>query len=85
MTVRLPAIVLAMICFISGSASAETNLKPIDPAALRKVIEATAKELMLPGAMVLSARHNCESSRCPPLDAYQNANSPRHAADFAGR
>ncbi len=53
MTVRLPAIVLAMICFISGSASAETNLKPIDPAALRKVIEATAKELMLPGAMVL--------------------------------
>jgi D-alanyl-D-alanine carboxypeptidase len=30
-----------------------TSLKPFDPAALQGVVEATAKELLLPGAMVL--------------------------------
>jgi D-alanyl-D-alanine carboxypeptidase len=30
-----------------------TNLKPLDPVALQGVVEATAKELLLPGAMVL--------------------------------
>jgi D-alanyl-D-alanine carboxypeptidase len=47
------AIVVAVACFISGTAEAATNLKPFDPVVLRGIVEATAKELMLPGAMVL--------------------------------
>jgi D-alanyl-D-alanine carboxypeptidase len=38
---------------MGGTAEATTNLKPFDPVALRGVVEATAKELLLPGAMVL--------------------------------
>src|SRR5262245_66048796 len=40
-------------CSVGGRAEATTNLKPFDPVALRGVVEATAKELLLPGAMVL--------------------------------
>jgi len=40
-------------CSIGATAEATTNLKPFDPVALRGVVEATAKELLLPGAMVL--------------------------------
>jgi CubicO group peptidase (beta-lactamase class C family) len=38
--------------FRRTSASA-SNLKPFDPVAFHHTVEATAKELMLPGAMVL--------------------------------
>jgi D-alanyl-D-alanine carboxypeptidase len=38
---------------MSGTAEGTTNLKPFDPVALQSVVEATAKELLLPGAMVL--------------------------------
>jgi hypothetical protein len=41
------------VCFVSETAEAATNLKPFDPVALQSVVEATAKELLLPGAMVL--------------------------------
>ena len=34
-------------------AASATNLKPIEPLALQNVVEATARELLLPGAMVL--------------------------------
>jgi D-alanyl-D-alanine carboxypeptidase len=53
MTARKLAIVVAVACSISGTAEATTNLKPFDPVALQSVVEATAKELLLPGAMVL--------------------------------
>jgi D-alanyl-D-alanine carboxypeptidase len=53
MTTRILAIVVAVACSISGTAGATTNLKPFDPVALQGVVEATAKELLLPGAMVL--------------------------------
>jgi hypothetical protein len=46
-------IVVAVACSVSGTAEATTNLKPFDPVALQGVVEATAKELLLPGAMVL--------------------------------
>ena len=36
-----------------GPYSPTTNLKPFDPVALQGVVEATAKELLLPGTMVL--------------------------------
>lgn len=45
--------VIAVACFVSGAAEATTNLKPFDPVALQGVVEATAKELRLPGALVL--------------------------------
>jgi D-alanyl-D-alanine carboxypeptidase len=45
--------VVAVACSISGTAEATTNLKVFDPVALQGVVEATAKELLLPGAMVL--------------------------------
>jgi D-alanyl-D-alanine carboxypeptidase len=46
-------IVIGVACFISGRAEATTNLKPFDPVALQGVVEATAKELLLPGVMAL--------------------------------
>jgi len=53
MTRRILGIVAAVACIVSGTAEATTNLKPFEPLALQRVVEATAKELMLPGAMVL--------------------------------
>jgi D-alanyl-D-alanine carboxypeptidase len=53
MTTRILGIVVAVACSVSGTAEATTNLKPFDPVALQGVVEATAKELLLPGAMVL--------------------------------
>ena len=53
MTARVLGIVVAMACSVGGSAASATNLKPLDPVALRATVEAVAKELMLPGAMVL--------------------------------
>ena len=56
MTTRILSIVVAVACSVSGTAEATTNLKPFDPVALQGVVEATAKKLLLPGAMVC-ARH----------------------------
>jgi D-alanyl-D-alanine carboxypeptidase len=53
MTTRTLRIVVAVACSVSGTAEATTNLKPFEPAALQGVVEATAKDLLLPGAMVL--------------------------------
>jgi D-alanyl-D-alanine carboxypeptidase len=53
MTTRLLGIVVAVACSVSGTAEATTNLKPFDPVALQGIVETTAKELLLPGAMVL--------------------------------
>ena len=52
MTMRMLGIAVAAACSVGGMAKA-TNLKPFDPVALQGVVEATAKELLLPGAMVL--------------------------------
>src|SRR5215467_5717495 len=53
MTTRILALVVAVACSFGGTAASATNLKPFDPVALRDTVEATAKELMVPGAMVL--------------------------------
>src|SRR6516165_12206291 len=53
MTTRIPALVVAVACSFGGTAASATNLKPFDPVALRDTMEATAKELMVPGTMVL--------------------------------
>jgi D-alanyl-D-alanine carboxypeptidase len=53
MTTRILSIVVAVACSVSGTVEATTNLKPFDPVALQGVVEATAKKLLLPGAMVL--------------------------------
>jgi D-alanyl-D-alanine carboxypeptidase len=53
MTTRSLGIVVAVACSVSGTAEATTNLKPFDPVALQGIVETTAKELLLPGAMVL--------------------------------
>src|SRR6516164_1287885 len=53
MTARTLGIVVAVTCFIGGTVEATTNLKAFEPVALQRVVEATAKELLLPGAMVL--------------------------------
>ena len=53
MTTRLLTTVVAAASAVSGTAEATTNLKPFDPVALQRVVETTAKELLLPGAMVL--------------------------------
>jgi D-alanyl-D-alanine carboxypeptidase len=53
MTTRMLALVVAVACSFGGTAASATNLRPLDPVALRDSVEATAKEFMLPGAMVL--------------------------------
>jgi len=53
MTTRTLALVVAVACSFGGTAASATNLKPFDAVALRDTVEATAKELMLPGTMVL--------------------------------
>ena len=53
MTTRLLALVVAVACSFGGTAASATNLKPFNPVALRDTVEATAKELMVPGTMVL--------------------------------
>src|SRR3974390_3344154 len=53
MTTRMQGIAVAVACSLSGTSEATTNLKPFDPVALQGVVEAPAKELLLPGAMVL--------------------------------
>jgi D-alanyl-D-alanine carboxypeptidase len=42
-----------MACSIGGMAASATNLKPIEPLTFQNAVAATAKELLLPGAMVL--------------------------------
>src|SRR5262249_3969582 len=53
MATRILALVVAVACSFGATAASATNLKPFDPVALRDTVEATAKELMVPGAMVL--------------------------------
>jgi D-alanyl-D-alanine carboxypeptidase len=54
MTRRILAVVVGVVCATGSATAASTPaLKPIDPAALQAAVEGLAKELMLPGAMVL--------------------------------
>ncbi|MDF2998153.1 MAG: penicillin-binding protein beta-lactamase class [Xanthobacteraceae bacterium] len=50
---RLVAAAVVMACGCGTAMGASTGLKPIDPTLLQASIEALAKELKLPGAMVL--------------------------------
>jgi len=50
---RTLAIAVAAACAVGGTPASATNLKPIDPVALQDAVDATAKQLMLPGAVVL--------------------------------
>ena len=50
---RILSIVIVVACSVGGMRASATALKPIDPVALQATIEGLAKELLLPGAMVL--------------------------------
>jgi D-alanyl-D-alanine carboxypeptidase len=45
--------VVAVACSVGGTAKATTNLKPFDTVAMQAVMDATAKDLLLPGALVV--------------------------------
>ena len=53
MIARILGVVVAVACSVGATAASATNLKPFDPVAFQGAVEATAKELLLPGAMVL--------------------------------
>jgi hypothetical protein len=55
-TIRLGllGIAIAMTCTVRGEAASTTTLKPLEPAAIKATVHALAKELMVPGAMVLT-------------------------------
>ena len=53
MRTRLLGIVVVIACSVGGVAASASNLKPIEPLALQRAVEALGKEFMLPGAMVL--------------------------------
>jgi hypothetical protein len=70
MTTRILALVFVVACSLGGTAASATNLKPFDPVALRDTVEATAKELMVPGTMVLlrhdgAGRYDAAARRYP--------------------
>ena len=50
---RILGIVIVVACSVGGMRASATALKPIDPVALQATVEGLAKELLLPGAMVL--------------------------------
>ena len=50
---RILGIVIVAVGSVGSMAASATALKPIDPVALQDTVEATAKELLVPGAMVL--------------------------------
>jgi CubicO group peptidase (beta-lactamase class C family) len=50
---RILGIVIVVACSVGGMRASATALKPIDQVALQATVEATAKEIMVPGAMVL--------------------------------
>ena len=50
---RILSIVIVVACSVGGMRASATALKPIDPVALQATVEGLAKELLLPGAMVL--------------------------------
>jgi CubicO group peptidase (beta-lactamase class C family) len=50
---RILCVVVVVVCSMGAMGAAATNLKPIKPVALQGVVEATAKQLLLPGALVL--------------------------------
>jgi D-alanyl-D-alanine carboxypeptidase len=82
MTARKLAIVVAVACSISGTAEATTNLKPFDPVALQSVVEATAKELLLPGAMVLLRTPEGDFAFGYGANELGGTNSPRADTHF---
>jgi D-alanyl-D-alanine carboxypeptidase len=53
MATRILGLAIIVVCSVGGMGAFATALKPFDPVALQDTVEATAKELMLPGAMVL--------------------------------
>ena len=50
---RTLGLVIVAACSVGSGGASATALKPFDPVALQDTVEATAKELMVPGAMVL--------------------------------
>jgi D-alanyl-D-alanine carboxypeptidase len=50
---RILGIVIVVACSVGIMGVSPTALKPFDPVAFQGAVEATAKELLLPGAMVL--------------------------------
>ena len=50
---KIPGTVIFMGCASGVMGASATSLKPIGQAALQNTVDTTAKELMVPGAMVL--------------------------------
>ena len=50
---KIPGTVILMVCAFGVMGASATSLKPIGQAALQNTVDTTAKELMVPGAMVL--------------------------------
>jgi D-alanyl-D-alanine carboxypeptidase len=50
---RILGIVIVVACSVGIMGASPTALKPFDPVAFQGAVEATAKELLLPGALVL--------------------------------
>jgi D-alanyl-D-alanine carboxypeptidase len=82
MTTRIVGIVVAMACSLSTAAQATTNLRPFDPAAIERVVEATAKDLLLPGVMVLLRTPQGNLTFGYGATELGGANSPRADTHF---
>jgi hypothetical protein len=72
-------------CSVSGTAEATTNLKPFEPVAHQGVVEATAKKLLLPGAMVLLRTPQDDFAFGCGATELGGTTSPRADTHFRGR
>ena len=72
-------------CSVSGTAEATTNLKPFEPVAHQGVVEATAKKLLLPGAMVLLRTPQDDFAFGYGATELGSTTSPRADTHFRGR
>ena len=82
MATRTLGVVIAVACSLGIMGASPPALKPFDPDALQAAVEATGKELMLPGAMVLLRTPQGDFAQ-PDCLARRPAHRQQHDAENA--
>src|SRR6059058_1092267 len=73
---------LIAACSRPGSTAGSSALKPIDPAALQTMVDRTAKELLIPGAVVLLRTPQGEFTAASGTTQLNTNNPPRANTQF---
>src|SRR6266576_3260614 len=73
---------LIAACSRPGSTAGSSALKPIDPAALQTMVDRTAKELLIPGAVVLLRTPQGDFTAASGTTQLNTKNPPRADTHF---